>query len=227
MSYCSFAYSTLLLADILFLFYWKFYITGSFSKSSSNFNSTSWQYGDWSNGLYQYSGYWSETTISRGQKRCNNMVEMKGVSDFSCVLILKYARDFLPRFCACSGAFQKNDELITWDEEFAAQHIKWSKQNPSYWSKDMFQMKTEKWVISKSIIELTSVDLDGNVTDKFKEVFDGLVHIFISRGQISILCCMYYLYVFVTWASMKLYVFHIILILNHWKYQVWIPSQFK
>lgn len=45
---------------------------------------------------------------------------------------LKYARDFLPRFCACSGAFQKNDELITWDEEFAAQHIKWSKQNPSY-----------------------------------------------------------------------------------------------
>ncbi|GFQ06050.1 putative F-box protein at5g50220 [Phtheirospermum japonicum] len=48
---------------------------------------------------------------------------------------------------------------------------------------------------SKITIELTSIDMQGNITDKFEEIIDGPVNTFVSCGPLSVLCCTYSLYV--------------------------------
>ncbi|PIN25695.1 hypothetical protein CDL12_01574 [Handroanthus impetiginosus] len=86
-------------------------------------------------------------------------------------------------------------KLLTNDMEFMARHIERSKQTPLLLVRRYLSDGIGEVNNSKITIELTSIDMQGDVTDKFRKVIDGPVHTFISCGPLSILCCMYTLYV--------------------------------
>lgn len=85
--------------------------------------------------------------------------------------------------------------LLTRDKEFVARHIECSKHMPLLLIRRYLSDAIEEPNNSKTTIELTSLDMQGDVTDRFQKVIDGPVHTFISCGPLSALCCMYSLYV--------------------------------
>ncbi|KZV22019.1 hypothetical protein F511_38912 [Dorcoceras hygrometricum] len=85
--------------------------------------------------------------------------------------------------------------LLTRDKEFISRHMECSKHMPLLLIRRYLSNPMEDPNNSETTIELTSVDMQGDVADRFKKVIDGPVHTFISCGSLSVLCCMYTLYV--------------------------------
>ncbi|KAI3471944.1 hypothetical protein Pfo_028632 [Paulownia fortunei] len=130
------------------------------------------------------------------QRRYYQMVEMKGIGYLPRDLVIEIlsrlpAKD-LCKFRCVSKSWH---DLLTRDMEFMARHIEWSKQKPLLLVRRYLSDGIGELNKSKITIELTSIDMQGDVTDKFRKVIDGPVHTFISCGALSILCCMYSLYV--------------------------------
>ncbi|KAL3628295.1 hypothetical protein CASFOL_027341 [Castilleja foliolosa] len=86
--------------------------------------------------------------------------------------------------------------LLTRDNEFIARHIQRSKHKPlllirRYMSDGITEINSK----SKITIELTTIDMQGDITDTFRETIDGPVNTFVSCGPLSILCCTHSLYI--------------------------------
>ncbi|KAL0338624.1 UNVERIFIED_CONTAM: putative F-box protein [Sesamum angustifolium] len=124
------------------------------------------------------------------------MVEMKGIGylprDMIIEILSRLPAKVLCKFRCVSKSW---NDLLTRDVEFMTRHVQWSKQKPLLLVRRYLSDGIGELNKSKITIELTSIDMQGDVTDKFRKVIDGPVHTFVSCGPLSILCCMYSLYV--------------------------------
>ncbi|KAK6139828.1 hypothetical protein DH2020_026403 [Rehmannia glutinosa] len=133
---------------------------------------------------------------SEQQRRYNPTVEMKWIDHLPRDLIIEILSRLSPKdLCKFRCVSKSWQDLLTRDMEFTARHIQYSKQKPlllvrKYLSDGIMELNK-----SKITIELISIDMQGNITDKFSEIIDGPVNTFVSCGPLSILCCMHTLYV--------------------------------
>ncbi|XP_073156788.1 F-box protein At1g30790-like [Henckelia pumila] len=126
----------------------------------------------------------------------HHVMEVRGIGDLPHDLIIEILSRLpvkvLCKFRCVSKSWQG---LLTRDKEFIARHIECSKRTPLLLIRRYLSSAIEEPSNTETTIELTSVDMKGDVTDRFKKVIDGPVHTFISCGSLSVLCCMYSLYV--------------------------------
>ncbi|KAL0374884.1 UNVERIFIED_CONTAM: putative F-box/LRR-repeat/kelch-repeat protein [Sesamum radiatum] len=130
-----------------------------------------------------------------GEKRDKHMIEIQRTSCLPHDLIIEILSRVPPKSLSRFRCVSKQwHHLLTHDHEFIARHSKWSKKNPLLLTRRY--ILDENWGTSKTkaTVELTSVNLDGNVIDKFKIVIDGLIQTFISCGPLSLISGNYSLY---------------------------------
>ncbi|KAL0410098.1 UNVERIFIED_CONTAM: F-box protein [Sesamum latifolium] len=130
-----------------------------------------------------------------GEKRDKHMMEIQRTGSLPHDLIIEILSRVPPKPLSRFRCVSKQwYHLLTHDHEFIARHSKWSNKNPLLLIRRY--ISDENWETSKTkaTVELTSVNLDGNVTDKFKIIIDGLIQTFISCGPLSLICCNYSLY---------------------------------
>ncbi|KAL2250774.1 putative F-box protein At4g38870 [Sesamum indicum] len=128
--------------------------------------------------------------------RAHQMVEMKGIGYLPRDMIIEILSRLPAKvLCKCRCVSKSWHDLLTRDVEFMTRHVQWSKQKPLLLVRRYISDGIGELNKSKITIELTSIDMQGDVTDKFRKVIDGPVHTFVSCGPLSILCCMYSLYV--------------------------------
>ncbi|KAK4419371.1 F-box protein [Sesamum alatum] len=130
------------------------------------------------------------------KKRDKHMMEIKRTSNLPHDLIIEILSRLPPKSISRFRCVSKQwYHLLTHDNEFIARHSKWSRNNPLLLIRRY--ILDENWETSstKATVELTSVNLNGSVTDKFKIVVDGLIQTFISCGPLSLICCNYSLYI--------------------------------
>lgn len=126
----------------------------------------------------------------------HHMVELKGIGYLPRDLIIEIlSRLPIKDLCKLRCVSKSWQHLLSRDTEFMARQIEWSKQSPLLLVRRYLSDGIGELTKSKITIELTSIDMQGDVTDKFEKVIDGPVHTFVSCGPLSILCCMYSLYV--------------------------------
>ncbi|KAL2533542.1 putative F-box protein [Abeliophyllum distichum] len=121
---------------------------------------------------------------------------MKGIDDFPRDLIIEILSRLPAKFlCKFRCVSKRWCNLLTNDNDLITRHAELSKRKPLLLVRKYILDSNREMNRSKVTIELSSIDMEGNVTDKFREVLDGPVHSFISCYPFSILCCMYSLYV--------------------------------
>ncbi|XP_051131986.1 F-box protein At3g07870-like [Andrographis paniculata] len=119
--------------------------------------------------------------------------ESKGLDCLPVDLIVEILTKLPPKIlCRCRCVSKSWYSLLTHDVEFMSRHVELSKRRPlllvrRYLSDGISGSE-------KIAVELTSIDMQGDITDKFQKVIDGPVHTFLSCGPLSILCCMDTLY---------------------------------
>ncbi|KAL3825772.1 hypothetical protein ACJIZ3_021801 [Penstemon smallii] len=129
------------------------------------------------------------------KRRDNHMEEVKGIGYLPRDLIIEILSRLPPKIiCKIRCVSKSWNTLLTSDKVFLARQIEWSKQEPLLLIRRYIDGIREP-NSSKITIELTSIDMQGEVTDIFREVMDRPLHNFVSCGPLSILCCMYTLYV--------------------------------
>ncbi|KAK4396511.1 putative F-box protein [Sesamum angolense] len=130
-----------------------------------------------------------------GEKRDEHMMEIQRTSSLPHDLIIEVLSRVPPKSLSRFRCVSKQWYLLlTHDHEFIVRHSKWSKKNPLLLTRRYILDENCETSKTKATVELTSVNLDGNVTDKFKIVIDGLIQTFISCGPLSLICCNYSLY---------------------------------
>ncbi|KAI3471945.1 hypothetical protein Pfo_028633 [Paulownia fortunei] len=107
----------------------------------------------------------NDRKLQGGEKRTGNLPR-----DLIIEILSKLPPKALSKFRCVSKQWY---HLLTYDKEFIARHVEWSKKNPLL------------------LIRRYILDENGEVS----KLIDGLVHTFISCGPLSIMCCMYSLYV--------------------------------
>ncbi|KAG8376703.1 hypothetical protein BUALT_Bualt09G0091500 [Buddleja alternifolia] len=123
-------------------------------------------------------------------------VEIQGIGYLPRDLIIEILSRLPPKvLCQCRCVSKSWHGLLTRDKEFMVRQVELSKQKPLLLVRRYISDGIGELNNSKITIELTSIDMQGDVTDKFSKVIDGPVHTFVSCGPLSILCCMNSLYV--------------------------------
>lgn len=129
-------------------------------------------------------------------KDCTQVVEVKGIGYLPRDLLIEIlSRLPVKDLCKLRCVSKSWNDLLSRDIEFISRHIEWSKKNPLLLVRRYISDGTGDLNNSKITMELTSIDMHGDVTDQFKKEIDGPVHTFISCGPLTLLCCMYSLYV--------------------------------
>ncbi|XP_022899320.1 putative F-box protein At3g52320 [Olea europaea var. sylvestris] len=120
---------------------------------------------------------------------------MKGFDDFPRDLIIEIlARLPAKVLCKFRCVSKRWYNLLT-DKDLIVRHAELSKRKPLLLTRKYISDANGEMNGSKVTVELTSMDMEGNVTDEFRDVLDGHVHTFISCYPFSIICCMYSIYV--------------------------------
>lgn len=129
-------------------------------------------------------------------KPCFQMVEVEGIGHLPRDLVIAILSRLPAKdLCKLRCVSKSWNVLLSHDIEFIVQHIQWWKQKPMLLVRKYLSDGTGEPSKTKITIEFTSIDVHGEVMDKFKKQIDGPVHTFISCGPLSLLCCMYSLYV--------------------------------
>lgn len=124
------------------------------------------------------------------------MVEVEGIGHLPRDLVIEILSRLPPKdLCKLRCVSKSWNVLLSRDVEFIAQHIQWWKQKPLMLVRRYLSDGISELNKSKITIELTSIDMQGEVTDKLRKQIDGPVHTFISCGPLTLFCCMYSLYV--------------------------------
>ncbi|KAL8039714.1 hypothetical protein ABFX02_10G054200 [Erythranthe guttata] len=126
----------------------------------------------------------------------HNMVEFDGIGHLPRDLVIEILTRLPSKdLCRLRCVSQSWRSLLTRDADFMSRHVELSKQKPLLLVRRYISDGTGELNNSKITVELTSMDLRGEVTDKFTRVIDGAVHAFVTCGPLSILCCMFSMYV--------------------------------
>lgn len=138
----------------------------------------------------------SDPKAEEGASQCFQMVEVEGIGHLPRDLVIEIlsrlpAKDLCKLRCISKSWYV----LLSRDVEFIAQHIRWWKQKPLLLVRRYLSDGIGELNKTKITIEVTSIDMQGKVTDKFRKQIDGPVHTFISCGSLTLMCCMYSLYV--------------------------------
>lgn len=131
-----------------------------------------------------------------GARRYSEMVEVDGIGHLPRDLIIEILSKLPAKdLCMLRCVSKSWNVLLAHDVDFIARQSLWSKQKPLLLVRRYLSDGIGDFNKSKITIELTSIDIQGEVTDKFREEIDGPVQTFISCGPLTLLCCMYSLYV--------------------------------
>lgn len=126
------------------------------------------------------------------------MVEVEGIGRLPRDLVIEILSRLPAKdLCKLRCVSKSWNVLLSRDIEFIAQHIQWWKQKPLLLVRRYLSDSDGIGEPSQSriTVECTSIDMHGEVIDKFKKQVDGPVHKFISCGPLTLLCCMNSLYV--------------------------------
>ncbi|KAL2554264.1 putative F-box protein [Forsythia ovata] len=99
---------------------------------------------------------------------------MKGIDDFPRDLIIEILSRLPAKFlCKFRCVSKQWYNLLTNDKGLITRHAELSKRKPLLLVRKYISDSNREMNRSKVTIELSSIDMEGNVTDKFREVLDG------------------------------------------------------
>lgn len=130
------------------------------------------------------------------KKNYFQMVDVEGIGHLPRDLVIEILSRLPAKdLCKLRCVSKSWNVLLSRDIEFIAQHIQWWKQKPLLLVRRYLSDGTGEPSKTRITIEFTSIDMHGDIIDKFEKQIDGPVHTFISCGPLTLLCCMYSLYV--------------------------------